>query len=88
MDGLMDMIQLKDEGVLRDTVREIKERAILFLEEIKAEGGFFKAVEAGFFVDALAVRASMRWGKIRAKPISSRTSKPWESRWTTKRRKK
>ena len=52
MDGLMDMIQLKDEGVLRDTVREIKERAILFLEEIKAEGGFFKAVEAGFFVDS------------------------------------
>lgn len=52
MDGLMDMIQLKDEGVLRDTVREIKERAILFLEEIKEVGGFFEAVQEGFFVDS------------------------------------
>ncbi|MDO4711295.1 MAG: D-ornithine 4,5-aminomutase subunit OraE [Peptostreptococcaceae bacterium] len=52
MDGLMDMIQLKDEGVLRDKVREIKERAILFLEEIRETGGFFKAVEEGFFVDS------------------------------------
>lgn len=52
MDGLMDMIQLKDEGILRDKVREIKERAILFLEEIRETGGFFKAVEEGFFVDS------------------------------------
>lgn len=52
LDGIMDMIQLKDEGVLRDTVREIKERAVLFLEEIKETGGFFKAVEEGFFVDS------------------------------------
>lgn len=52
LDGIMDMIQLKDEGVLRDKVREIKERAVLFLEEIKETGGFFKAVEEGFFVDS------------------------------------
>lgn len=52
MDGLMEMVQLKDEGVLRDKVREIKERAVLFLEEIKEIGGFFKAVEDGFFVDS------------------------------------
>ena len=52
MDGLMEMVQLKDEGVLRERVREIKERAVLFLEEIKEIGGFFKAVEDGFFVDS------------------------------------
>lgn len=52
MDGLMDMVQLKDEGILRERVREIKERAVLFLEEIRETGGFFKAVEEGFFVDS------------------------------------
>lgn len=52
MDGLMDMIQLKDEGILRDKVRELKERAVLFMEEVLEAGGYFKAVEKGFFVDS------------------------------------
>ena len=52
LDGLMDMIQLKDEGPLREKVREIKERACLFMEEIVEAGGYFKAVEQGFFVDS------------------------------------
>jgi len=52
MDGLMDMIQLKDEGYLRDKARELKERAVLFMEEVLEVGGFFKAVEEGFFVDS------------------------------------
>ncbi len=52
MDGLMEMIELKKEGFLRDKVREIKERAVLFLEEILEVGGYFKAVENGFFVDS------------------------------------
>lgn len=52
MDGLMEMVELKKDGVLRDRVREIKERAVLFLEEIKEAGGFFHAVEQGFFVDS------------------------------------
>lgn len=52
MDGLMEMIELKDEGYLRDKVREIKERAVLFMEEVLEVGGFFKAVEEGFFVDS------------------------------------
>lgn len=52
MDGLMDMVQLKEEGYLRDKVRELKERAVLFLEEILEAGGYFKAVESGFFVDS------------------------------------
>ncbi len=52
MDGLMEMIQLKDEGPLRENAREIKERALLFMEEIVESGGYFKAVEEGFFVDS------------------------------------
>jgi len=52
LDGLMDMVELKRDGVLRDTVRELKERAILFLEEIVEAGGYFQAVEKGFFVDS------------------------------------
>ena len=52
MDGLMEMIQLKDDGPLREKAREIKERACLFMEEIVTSGGYFKAVEEGFFVDS------------------------------------
>ncbi len=52
MDGLMEMVDLKDEGYLRDTAREIKERAVLFLEEILEKGGYFNAVEDSFFVDS------------------------------------
>jgi D-ornithine 4,5-aminomutase subunit beta len=52
MDGLMDMIELKKEGYLPEKVRELKERAVLFLEEIIQNGGYFKAVEDGFFVDS------------------------------------
>lgn len=52
MDGLMDMIELKKEGYLPEKVRELKERAVLFLEEIIEHGGYFKAVHDGFFVDS------------------------------------
>ena len=52
MDGLMEMIELKKDGFLRDKTREIKERAVLFLEEILEVGGYFHAVEKGFFVDS------------------------------------
>lgn len=52
MDGLMDMIELKDEGILREKVRELKERAVLFMEEVIEAGGYFNAVEEGFFVDS------------------------------------
>lgn len=52
MDGLMDMIELKDEGYLRDKIRELKEKAVLFMEEIIEVGGYFNAVEQGFFVDS------------------------------------
>lgn len=52
MDGLMDMVELKKEGYLPEKVRELKEKAVLFLEEIIENGGYFKAVEDGFFVDS------------------------------------
>ncbi|MEG0133341.1 MAG: D-ornithine 4,5-aminomutase subunit OraE [Clostridium sp.] len=52
MDGLMDMIELKKEGYLPEKVRELKERAVLFLEEMIEGGGYFKAVQDGFFVDS------------------------------------
>lgn len=53
MDGLMDMIALRrNEGELAQKTRELKERAILFMEEILENGGYFKAVEDGFFVDS------------------------------------
>lgn len=52
MDGLKEMVELKDEGYLPNKVREITERAILFLEEIIEVGGYFKAVQEGFFVDS------------------------------------
>ena len=53
MDGLTQMVEIKrDEGPLADKVRELKERAVLFMEEIIEVGGYFNAVEQGFFVDS------------------------------------
>ncbi|GAA0114452.1 D-ornithine 4,5-aminomutase subunit OraE [Clostridium senegalense] len=52
MDGLMDLVELKKDGYLGEKVRELKERAVLFLEEILQNGGYFEAVEKGFFVDS------------------------------------
>ena len=52
LDGLMEMVELKKDGYLRDKARELKERAILFMEEMLELGGYFKSVEEGFFVDS------------------------------------
>ncbi len=52
MDGLMELVELKKDGYLRDKARELKERAVLFMEEIVELGGYFAAVEAGMFVDS------------------------------------
>jgi D-ornithine 4,5-aminomutase subunit beta len=52
LDGLMEMVGLKMDGPLGEKAREIKERACLFMEEIVEAGGYFKAVEEGFFVDS------------------------------------
>lgn len=52
MDGLSELVELKQDGYLRDMVRELKERAVLFLEEIIDIGGYFESVEKGYFVDS------------------------------------
>ncbi len=52
LDGLKDLVELKREGVLSEQVRKIKERAVLFLEEILEMGGYYAAVTKGFFVDS------------------------------------
>ena len=51
LDGLMEQVELKQDGPLRENVRELKERAVLFLEEILEEGGYYTAVKKGQFVD-------------------------------------
>ena len=43
MDGLMEMVELKKDGPLRENAREIKERALLFMQEIVEVGGYFQA---------------------------------------------
>lgn len=51
VDGLSEMVELKQDTAMRDKIRELKERAILFLEEILENGGYYEAVAAGKFVD-------------------------------------
>ncbi|MEW6032563.1 MAG: D-ornithine 4,5-aminomutase subunit OraE [Bacillota bacterium] len=52
LDGLSRLVAPTPDGELRAAVREIKERAVLFLQEMLELGGYFQAVEAGFFVDS------------------------------------
>ncbi len=52
LDGLQELVELKKEGYLPNKVRELKERAILFFEELLEVGGYFQAVENGFFIDS------------------------------------
>ncbi|GAB77447.1 D-ornithine 4,5-aminomutase E subunit [Austwickia chelonae] len=52
LDGINDLVSLRTEGPLPEMVRDIKERALAFLAEVVADGGYFAAVEKGFFVDS------------------------------------
>jgi len=52
LDGLAEVVALRRDGPLGRCAREIKERAVLFLEEILDLGGYFRAVEEGMFVDS------------------------------------
>ena len=52
MDGLTDLVSVRNDGYMKDKTREIKERAVLFLEELLGVGGYFEAVERGFFIDS------------------------------------
>ena len=51
LDGLMEMVEIRKGGPLLAKVRELAERAVLFLEEIR-EKGYFNAVAEGLFVDS------------------------------------
>lgn len=52
LDGVRQMVKIDRDGPLGDRVRELKERAVLFLEEMLEVGGYYRAVEDGFFVDS------------------------------------
>ena len=52
LDDIRSYVKLDMDGKLGEIVRELKERAVLFLEEILEEGGYFNAVSSGFFVDS------------------------------------
>jgi D-ornithine 4,5-aminomutase subunit beta len=53
MDGLREMVKVDREAPeLKARIREIKERAVLFLEAMLADGGYFAAVEKAYFVDS------------------------------------
>ncbi|MEG0254770.1 D-ornithine 4,5-aminomutase subunit OraE [Vagococcus sp.] len=52
LDGFNEMVQLKEDGPLREQAREIKERSVLFLEGMIEAGGYFQSVEDAFFVDS------------------------------------
>lgn len=52
MDGIKELVKLDFDGPLGEMVRDLKVRAVAFLEELIEIGGYFKGVEAGFFVDS------------------------------------
>ena len=49
LDGIKELLTLNKAGPLGEMVRDIKERAVAFLEEVIEVGGYFAAVEKGFF---------------------------------------
>jgi D-ornithine 4,5-aminomutase subunit beta len=52
LDGLGEIVELRKDGPLQAQIREIKERAVLFLEEMLEGGGYYAAVASGQFVDS------------------------------------
>jgi len=52
LDGIKQLLEIKKDGPLGEMVRDLKERAVAFLEEVIETGGYFAAVEKGFFVDS------------------------------------
>ncbi len=52
LDGIKELLTLNHNGPLGEMVRDLKERAVAFLEEVIETGGYFAAVEKGFFVDS------------------------------------
>ncbi|MDO8963890.1 MAG: D-ornithine 4,5-aminomutase subunit OraE [Coriobacteriia bacterium] len=53
MDGLAEIVKIDRENpAFKDRVRELKERAVLFLEAMVEDGGYFAGVEDAYFVDS------------------------------------
>lgn len=52
LDGIKQLVSLNHQGPLGEMTRDLKERAVAFLEEVIETGGYFAAVEKGFFVDS------------------------------------
>lgn len=52
LDGIKELLTLNMQGPLGEMVRDLQERAVAFLEEVIEVGGYFAAVELGFFVDS------------------------------------
>lgn len=52
LDGIKELVTLRRDGPMGEMIRDIKERAVAFLEEVIESGGYFAAVEQGFFVDS------------------------------------
>ncbi len=52
IDGIDELLEMRRDGAWRQSAREIKERAVLFLEEMLEQGGYAAAVAAGQFVDS------------------------------------
>ena len=57
-DGLDELVGLKQDAPLPEKVRELKERAVLFLEEILEQGGYYAAVQAGRICGPRAISPS------------------------------
>ncbi|WP_168581561.1 D-ornithine 4,5-aminomutase subunit OraE [Gephyromycinifex aptenodytis] len=52
LDGINELLSLNLAGPLGEMVHDLKVRSVAFLEECISVGGYFAAVEAGFFVDS------------------------------------
>ncbi|MDR1781555.1 MAG: cobalamin-dependent protein [Bacilli bacterium] len=52
MDNLKELVNLNLDGTLGKDARALKERAILYMEDIIKQGGYFEAVGNGSFVDS------------------------------------
>lgn len=52
LDGIKELVTLNMQGPLGEMIRDLKERAVAFLEELVEVGGYFAGVEKGFFVDS------------------------------------
>jgi len=51
LDGIKELVKLDMNGPLGEMTRDIKERAVCFLEELVDLGGYFAGVQSGMFVD-------------------------------------